>query len=427
MSTASSRPVIVCTGISKQYEIGELRARYRTLRESLTSGTRTSLRRAKERITRAEREKVDNTIWALRDVTFDVNKGDVVGIVGRNGGGKSTLLKVLSRITDPTEGRAVVRGRVGSLLEVGTGFHPELTGRENVFLNGAVLGMRKSEIERVFDEIVDFAEVSAFIDTPVKHYSSGMYLRLAFAVAAFLNPEILLVDEVLAVGDAAFQAKCLGRMSEVAASGRTVLFVSHDMGAVNRITQRCVFLDHGRLIEYGPTDRVVAQYLDSVTGEAQLKQADQAWAVRLESIELLREDGVGGNSLPFAAPVAIRTRWHCQKDVGAVSFLMRIQASDGAIVGTSASVDQDLVLSPAEGDRFELLWSSDGLPLVPGTYRVSLVAKGRLWHNLASYERVMTVDVTNINAPQRYRKRRTNDGNVLLTGSWRQSDGSSAP
>ena len=200
-------------------------------------------------------------IWALRDISFDVPRGKVLGIVGRNGAGKSTLLKILSRVTEPTEGSAEIHGRVGSLLEVGTGFHPELTGRENIYLNGAILGMKRVEIERKFDEIVAFSEVEQFIDTPVKRYSSGMYLRLAFAVAAHLEPEILVVDEVLAVGDAEFQRKCMGKMSDVAQAGRTVLFVSHNMSAVLRLTEETMVLDKGRLVFRAPTPQAVDYYM----------------------------------------------------------------------------------------------------------------------------------------------------------------------
>src|SRR5919197_1822092 len=215
-------------GVSKRYAIGASRAPYGSLRESLTGALTAPFRRRPRSRTAPE----SDTLWALQDVSFEIRPGEVVGVIGRNGAGKSTLLKILARITEPTTGQVVLSGRVRSLLEIGTGFHPELTGRENVFLNGAILGMRRAEIQRKFDEIVAFAEVERFLDTPVKHYSTGMYLRLAFAVAAHLDPEILLVDEVLAVGDTEFQKKCLGKMGEVARGGRTVLFVSHNLVAV---------------------------------------------------------------------------------------------------------------------------------------------------------------------------------------------------
>jgi len=245
--------------LGKQYRIGATQPGYRTFREALIDGVTAPINRMRGLAHTAE----DRAIWALRDVSFEVRRGEVLGIIGRNGAGKTTLLRILSRITEPTEGCAELYGRVGSLLEVGTGFHPELTGRDNIDLNGAILGMRKAEIGRKFDEIVAFAEVEKFIDTPVKHYSSGMHMRLAFAVAAHLEPDILLVDEVLAVGDAAFQRKCLGKMGEVAKEGRTVLFVSHNMTMILNLCRRGILLDNGRITASGPIDEVVERYLSS--------------------------------------------------------------------------------------------------------------------------------------------------------------------
>ena len=238
------KPILEFHNVSKEYVLGGAMRRKENLREILVRGLKKPLQIVSgKRQERARQER----FWALKDISFDVNPGDVIGIIGRNGAGKSTLLKIMSRITDPTEGDITIRGRLASLLEVGTGFHPELTGRENVFLNGAILGMRKAEIVSKFDEIVAFSEIERFLDTPVKHYSSGMYVRLAFAVAAHLNPEILVVDEVLAVGDMAFQKKCLGKMSEVSKGGRTVLFVSHNMAAVQNLCHRGIVLNHGQL------------------------------------------------------------------------------------------------------------------------------------------------------------------------------------
>src|SRR5437899_6620700 len=240
--------------LSKQYRIGAGgREAYKTLRDTLTDVIMSPFRRAGKlfggRGVRAA--ELGETFWALKDVSFEIKRGEVVGIIGYNGAGKSTLLKILSRITEPTEGYANIYGRVGSLLEVGTGFHPELTGRENIYLNGSILGMKNAEIDRNFDAIVAFAEIDKFLDTPVKHYSSGMYLRLAFAVAAHLHPEILIVDEVLAVGDAGFQRKCLGKMSDAARTGRTVLFVSHNMGAIRSLCSEAMWLDQGRVVDRG--------------------------------------------------------------------------------------------------------------------------------------------------------------------------------
>jgi len=253
-------PAVLVENLGKRYKLTHLaggRASYRTLRESLTGGVAKLADRARGRTVRTTTEE----FWALRDVSFTVMPGEVVGIIGRNGAGKSTLLKVLSRITRPTTGRVEICGRVGSLLEVGTGFHPELTGRENIYLNGSILGMGRNEISRKFDEIVAFAEVERFLDTPVKRYSSGMSVRLAFAVAAHLEPEILIIDEVLAVGDAAFQRKCLGKMGEVAEAGRTVLFVSHDLPNVSRLCTRGVLLDAGQVEYSGEIASVIARYL----------------------------------------------------------------------------------------------------------------------------------------------------------------------
>lgn len=253
--------------LSKRYRIGASRNGSRTLREQIVESFAAPVRRLGSVFRGNSTFVGEESIWALKDVSFDVKRGEVVGIIGRNGSGKSTLLKLLSRITEPTLGYAETHGRVASLLEVGTGFHPELTGRENIYLNSAILGMRRTEIVRRFDEIVAFAEVEKFIDTPVKHYSSGMYLRLAFSVAAHLEPEILLVDEVLAVGDAAFQRKCLGKMGEVARQGRTILFVSHNMGAVSRLCSRAVLLNDGRVLAQGPTQDVTRRYLTSSLAE----------------------------------------------------------------------------------------------------------------------------------------------------------------
>jgi len=260
---------IRCEGLSKQYRIGK-RESYKALRDVLANSISAPFRAVRSAFNRqlSLSSDGDNMIWALKDVFFEVKQGEVIGIIGRNGAGKSTLLKILSRITEPTKGHADIHGRVGSLLEVGTGFNPELTGRENIYLNGAILGMKKAEIVRRFDEIVAFAEIDKFLDTPVKYYSSGMYMRLAFAVAAHLEPEILLVDEVLAVGDVAFQKKCLGKMEAVAKAGRTVLFVSHNMNAIEELCQSIIVLDQGRIQESGTAVRsIINRYMSGAAQE----------------------------------------------------------------------------------------------------------------------------------------------------------------
>jgi ABC-type polysaccharide/polyol phosphate transport system ATPase subunit len=273
--------IISVENLGKKYAIQHQqqrqRSNYKSLRETITQKARNLVTGWNRRGPETAKTKTREDFWALRDVSFDVKRGEVLGIIGRNGAGKSTLLKVLSRITEPSEGRVTLRGRVASLLEVGTGFHPELTGRENIFLNGSILGMTRAEIKRKFDEIVDFAGVEKFLDTPVKRYSSGMYVRLAFAVAAHLEPEILVVDEVLAVGDAEFQKKCLGKMRDVATSeGRTVLFVSHNMAAITALTNRAILLDRGRLVIDNTTDIGIARYLESTSRDTgQYRAADK--------------------------------------------------------------------------------------------------------------------------------------------------------
>lgn len=291
--------VLRAENLGKQYRIGRRRRRYRTLRGAIREALTRSFGRVREvlRGPRSDLSGSNEKIWALQDVSFEITRGEVVGIVGRNGSGKTTLLKILSRITPPTVGRAEIRGRIGSLLEVGSGFHPELTGRENIFLSGAILGMKRAEIQRKFDEIVNFAEVSNFVDTPVKHYSSGMAVRLAFAVAAHLETEILLIDEVLAVGDARFQRKCLNRIQAVSLEGRTVLFVSHNMAAVTRLCRRVILLDEGRLLEDGPAHRVVHAYLSSGIGAQSVREwnnpeeAPGDHVVRLRAVRVRAGDG----------------------------------------------------------------------------------------------------------------------------------------
>jgi lipopolysaccharide transport system ATP-binding protein len=307
----SAAPVILVDAVSKRYRLGPGGGgpfTYQTLRESIATAASGMLGRLSNTNNEHDARK---HIWALRNVSVQVKPGEVVGIIGRNGAGKSTLLKILSRITRPTSGRARLRGRVGSLLEVGTGFHPELSGRDNIYLNGAILGMSRSEIQRKFSDIVDFSGVSQFIDTPVKRYSSGMYVRLAFAVAAHLEPEILLVDEVLAVGDAAFQRQCLGKMQDISRSGRTILFVSHNMPAITRLCERALLIADGQLRDDGPADRVVARYLGSefgTTARREWTDANEApgneW-VRLRSIRVVSEKFETVEAVDVRRPVGI--------------------------------------------------------------------------------------------------------------------------
>jgi lipopolysaccharide transport system ATP-binding protein len=305
------RPIIRAEGLAKEYRIGGSAPSYRTLRGAVTEAAKAPLRM----FNRSGRKPRAELVWALDGVSFEAQPGEVVGIIGRNGAGKSTLLKILSRITEPTRGRAELYGRVSSLLEVGTGFHPELSGRENVFLNGAILGMHRTEIARKFDEIVAFSGIEKYIDTPVKHYSSGMYLRLAFSVAAHLEPEILIVDEVLAVGDASFQRKCLNKMQTVSDQGRTVLFVSHDMTAVTRLCPRAILLERGKVLRDGQAHEVVSAYLTSGLGTT----AERAWdddaaapgneVARLRAVRVREEGGRVTDAADIRRPVRVEMEY----------------------------------------------------------------------------------------------------------------------
>ena len=378
-----SEPIITVANLSKRYTIGHQRAKGDGLRHALERAVRNPWGWFKaERKRRAEEREED--FWALRDVSFRIKQGEVVGIIGQNGAGKSTLLKVLSRITEPTSGQIRLKGRVASLLEVGTGFHQELTGRENIFLNGAILGMSKAEIKRKFDEIVAFSEVERFLDTPVKRYSSGMYVRLAFAVAAHLEPEILVVDEVLAVGDAAFQNKCLGRMADIAQGGRTVLFVSHNMAAVQRLCSHCVLLRKGRLLEFGQTAPVISRYLEQseTSAESSLENFPKrtgSGKVRFTSFHL--EDGGGRrikyvqSGMDFSIVLGFRCAnagIHRQVDVG---FSLHLPDTTMLAVLYSSYTGQVFSTIPAAG---EFRCSIRSLPLKEGKYLVGIrvVANG---------------------------------------------------
>jgi lipopolysaccharide transport system ATP-binding protein len=332
--------VIRVNGLSKRYRIG-VRERYGSLRDVIAQTAARPFHAARNLLGHEPASTVapSQQFWALRDVSFEVKRGEILGVIGHNGAGKTTLLKILSRIVPPTEGEVAMRGRLASLLEVGTGFHWELTGRENVYLNGAILGMKRAEIDRKFDEIVDFAEVRDFLDTPVKHYSSGMYLRLAFAVAAHLEPNILLIDEVLAVGDAAFQKKCLGKMGEVASAGRTILFVSHNMAAVQQLTQTCLLLDHGRVASYGPTPQVLRDYLslgpDRSATVYELEAAPRRYPELTREVEFLRAELLDAPTkmLQPDQPLHLRFTVRGNEDVAGFRFSITIFSSDGTPVG----------------------------------------------------------------------------------------------
>ncbi|MFC2029451.1 ABC transporter ATP-binding protein [Chloroflexota bacterium] len=366
-------------GLSKQYRIGKAQPRYRTLRDSLVETGKAPFRRAAH-LLRGQAygaAGLHEALWALKDVSFEVKEGEVLGVIGRNGAGKSTLLKILSRITEPTEGSADLYGRLGSLLEVGTGFHQELTGRENTYLNGAILGMRREEIDRKFDEIVAFSEIEKFIDTPVKHYSSGMYVRLAFSVAAHLEPQILLVDEVLAVGDVAFQKKCLGKMGEVTREGQTVLFISHNMGAISQLCERAILLDRGGIIADDEASPVISAYLRLRQNRFEGATLD-TWNTQSRPNLFFRDIQLNGVRLPGEVVVSSKDVVQIQIVGDAKgTFLSNFRA------GVHISTQEDVRIMSygttwsslghvhVDG-RVLLTCSIDQLPLVPGRYFVTI-------------------------------------------------------
>jgi len=369
---------ILVDHVSKQFKLGQLQNEHPTLRESISSATRAVARRLRTGQRDAGDVSPTNTIWALDDVSFQVGSGEVVGVIGANGAGKSTLLKVLSRITEPTLGHAQVRGRLGSLLEVGTGFHLELTGRENVFLNGAILGMRRREIRARFDAIVAFSELARFIDTPVKFYSSGMYLRLAFAVAAHLEPEILLIDEVLAVGDASFQQKCLTKMDEVARRGRTILFVSHNLIAMESLCDRVLWMRDGRLVGDGPAQRIIGDYLRTLS----IAIPERAWPeresapgnefVRMRGARVRPAHGIAGQDIDVKTPLVLEFEYWSERPGARLVPSVHVFNDQGIVVFNVGPVETSAWLARTEGTL--LIRDMCHIPadlLNDGVYRVS--------------------------------------------------------
>jgi lipopolysaccharide transport system ATP-binding protein len=380
---------ILVDNVSKRYQLGE--AHHGMLREAIVNGVRKLLRQRKS----AEPEYK----WALDGVSLQVNPGEVVGLIGRNGAGKSTLLKVLSRITYPTSGRVDVRGRVGSLLEVGTGFHDELTGRENIYMNGSILGMRKRETDAAMDQIIAFADIGNFLDTPIKRYSSGMRLRLGFAVAAHLNTEVLFVDEVLAVGDAGFQKKCLGTMRELGHGGRTLVFVSHNMAAIENLCQRVIWISDGKIVQDGDAKDVIRAYLNSF-GAADdrtidllaVRERTGTGAVRFLKMEFLGQDGAECRVVHSGDPLRVRFHYECQRDIPTLHFGLRIYTSLGVLISDihTWSVNQAVSLAPQGKGRIELSVAS--LNLMPGNYYLSVWASSLdEWHDVI--ENVATLEV----------------------------------
>jgi lipopolysaccharide transport system ATP-binding protein len=393
---------IVVSGVGKQYRLGATTGafRYEALRDQIAEAGGALVRRVLRSGSGAPRAA--STFWALRQIDFSIPRGQVVGVIGRNGAGKSTLLKILSRITPPTEGFAELHGRVGSLLEVGTGFHPELTGRENIFLNGAILGMRHAEISRSFDAIVDFSGVAAFLDTPVKRYSSGMYVRLAFAVAAHLETEILLVDEVLAVGDAEFQRKCLGKMHSVVKEGRTILFVSHNMAAVKALCDRVVLLEGGRVVLDGPVDEAVDAYLaQAVTSTADghipadVPRSGSGEA-RFARVTLTGSDGRVAAELYLGEPMRVGLEIEVTEPLPDAVIEVGLSTLDGTRVATVFSVDEGVAPRSLSPGRWHVEIDISAT-LLPRTYTLDLgVHRARYGTTVDWIERVMTFTVLNV-------------------------------
>lgn len=391
-----SNPTIRVEEISKMYRIGVQAVKPKT-RLGAVGQTLASPLRYLRTMTREPTE--DEILWAVRDVSFEVNEGNVLGIIGRNGAGKSTLLKILSRVTEPTHGQAILNGRVGSLLEVGTGFHPELTGRENVYLNGAILGMRNEEIKRKFDEIVDFSGVEQFLDTPVKRYSSGMRVRLAFAVAANLDPEILIVDEVLAVGDAEFQRKCLGKMSTVAGEGRTVLFVSHNMSAVAQLCDSLIWLDKGQVHMRGETEHIVAQYLTSEANVFGVQEWPEGFArsgvdeFALHAVRILDGNNRVSAMLDGNEPFLIETEYDVKLPLDYCRIGLTITTVEGVTVFEAYDIDEPGYAGERTTGRHVSRCRVPGHLLRPGRFTVSVKAGIPNKKNFARADHLLTFDV----------------------------------
>ncbi|HWJ31690.1 MAG TPA: ABC transporter ATP-binding protein [Gaiellaceae bacterium] len=379
-------PAITAEGLSKQYRIGQFRPAYGTLRDSIANSVR--------RLRSGHLHDAPREIWALRDVSFEAREGEVIGIIGANGAGKSTLLKILTKITWPTSGRAEIRGRVGSLLEVGTGFHPELTGRENIYLNGAILGMRRSEINRKIDDIIGFSGVERFMDTPVKRYSSGMFVRLAFSVAAHFEPDIMVVDEVLAVGDADFQRRSLGRMESLGDSGRTVLFVSHNLHAVLQLCDRAILLQNGQIVREGTTHDVVAYYEEQTVGGGPRASWPEGEApgddlAELRSVRVVDEEGGTAGTIDVRRPIGIEIAFRVLREGRAVVPKIKVLDQHGAICFNALDVDPRWSDPSSPGDYVATAWIPPNL-LNEGRHSVDVnivtVASPKLIPHASAYK-----------------------------------------
>jgi len=412
-----SRSIISVENLGKAYRLGQKEEKYPSFRDALVGMAKAPLRRFQQLSGRA----TDGIFWALKDVSFEIGAGEVVGLIGHNGAGKSTMLKILSRITMPTTGRAVLRGRVASLLEVGTGFHPELSGRENIYLNGSILGMRKVEIDRKFDEIVAFAEVEQFLDTPVKRYSSGMYVRLAFAVAAHLEPEILIVDEVLAVGDAQFQRKCLGKMQEVSAGdGRTVLFVSHNMSAVSDLCQRALLFRDGQIVESGPSAQVIDQYLHHSSAEVSHQYQPEPNPDSDASLVSASVQDSSGESVPvvrFGEPWSVTTRWNVRRPSPLASASLRVFDLSGRLILVSNTIGLPRAFFESAG-VFDVKCSFPVNVLKPGQYFLTIALWVRGRGAIDKHERCVSFHVSDVPHDPEYMYTAVGDPAAVSPTDW---------
>ena len=408
------RPAIKVEQLGKEYQIGD-REIYDTLRDAIMRKFRYSAGNTRTEITR---------FWALKDVSFSVGQGEVVGIIGRNGAGKSTLLKILSRITEPTAGRIDLYGRVGSLLEVGTGFHQELTGRENVYLNGAILGMKRAEIAAKFDEIVGFAEVERFIDMPVKRYSSGMYLRLAFSVAAFLESEILLVDEVLAVGDASFQKRCLGKMRDISAGGRTVILVSHNMAAIESLCDRCLMISQGSLLADGTPHEVISQYMaadidDQATSVDLRDHPNRRGGMQpvMQRVSLLSDTGSPVSSVRMGSSLSVEVDFVCQEYPVRPNLEVSVKNSFGVTVFHASNRVITQYQFQQSMDHGSIVCNLPDLPLVAGIYTIDLFF-GEEYQNLDTVYDAISFEVTPADVFGSGQIPTANEGTIFWPATW---------
>lgn len=427
-----SKPIIKVNNLSKRYRIGTRERGYKTFREAIVDGIMAPIRNLKRlnRLTKFDdynaKRPTGDIIWALKDVTFTVNEGEVLGIIGRNGAGKTTLLKILSRITEPTEGYAEIKGKVGSLLEVGTGFHPELTGRENIYLNGSILGMRGLEIKKKFDEIVSFAGIDKFIDTPLKYYSSGMSVRLAFSVAAHLQPEILLLDEVLAVGDLAFQKRCFEKMGDIIKEGRIILLVSHNLQAINSLCSRAICLENGRIVSIGETRKVVNGYLKNIeflkTNEdiSKAKRAIASDYLKFARLTILNSKGEKSRTICFRETFEVDIVFKVLRPIEEARIGVTIWTPDGIGISTTHHTDGGLkILSLREG-LYNISTRIENL-LIPGNYILSVGAHDlRTSHGLDFVPEAATFTVSAVSEKGTYLHDPYNRSFTYLPAQWRE-------